>query len=120
VTKPAVATIETRSLRQALAERDELAGMAVEHAIDAAAGLPAHPSLGRCAGCASPWTEDLGPLALVEAVLDGQRAVGLLCEACAHGEDVPATLERILRAMLPGGSRVVDKRLVRVQPAGHA
>ena len=49
--RPAVATIETRGLRQALADRDELAERAVGHAIDAAMGLPAHQSLGRCAGC---------------------------------------------------------------------
>jgi hypothetical protein len=75
---------------------------------------------GRCAGCGEPWTDELGPLALVEAVLGGERAVGLLCGACAHGEDGdPSPLERILRAMLPEGSRVVDKRVVS-GAAGHA
>jgi hypothetical protein len=114
------ATIELRPLRDALAEGDDLAWQAFAHAADASDGLEAHPALGRCAGCRTSWTGKLGPLALVEAVIDGERAVGMLCAACAHGDDIPATLERILRAMLPEGSRVSDKRVVRAARAGHA
>jgi hypothetical protein len=121
VTAPETATIELRDLCDALAEGDGPAWTAFRHAAEAADGLDAHPGLARCAGCREPWTDDLGPLALVEARLGGDLALGLLCAACARGGkgDLVALLEAILRAMLPEGSRVVAARVVS-GAAGHA
>jgi hypothetical protein len=121
VTAPETATIELRDLCDALAEGDGPAWTAFRHAAEAADGLDAHPGLARCAGCREPWNDDLGPLALVEARLGGDLALGLLCAACARGGkgDLVALLEAILRAMLPEGSRVVAARVVS-GAAGHA
>lgn len=114
------ATIELRPLREALAEGDRLAWTAFAQAAEAADGLEAHPSLARCAGCGARWTDELGPHALVEARADGHHLVGLLCGPCGARDDIPAMLERILRATLPRGACVVERRVVHPHPAGHA
>jgi hypothetical protein len=121
---PETATIEMRSLQSALTAGDRLAWQAFTHAAASADGLEAHPVLGRCVDCHRPWTDEAGPLALVVAHIGGERAAGLLCEACAHQEPakIGAMLERILHAMLPPDARVFDKQVMwhHPGPVGHA
>ncbi|HEV8165171.1 MAG TPA: hypothetical protein VGR74_12105 [Actinomycetota bacterium] len=113
------AAIGLRPLREALGAGERVAWLAFRHAVEGT-----EPALAACVGCGVRWTDETGPQALLEAVIDGELAVGLLCLACGSQDRgaTSAMLQRFLAEMLPEGARVrVTRELVVPSgPVGHA